>query len=68
MLQAALAHGVELPSSCRNGTWRSCLCQLVQGEVKYHIEWPGVTREEQDAGDFLPCVAYAQGDIVVRIP
>ena len=68
VLQAALANGIELPNSCRNGTCRTCLCHLLQGAVSYRIEWPGVTREEQEAGDFLPCVAYPQGDIVMRIP
>ena len=66
VLQAGLAAGVELDSSCRNGTCRTCLCRLVQGEVAYAIDWPGVSAEEKAEGWFLPCVAQARSDLVVE--
>ncbi len=68
VLQAALAAGVELESSCRNGTCRSCLCRLVAGNVAYPMAWPGVSAEEQAEGWFLPCVAQARSDLVVDQP
>lgn len=68
VLQAALAAGVELESSCRNGTCRTCLCRLVQGTVAYPMAWPGVSTEEQAEGWFLPCVAQARSDLVVDQP
>ena len=68
VLQAALAAGVELESSCRNGTCRTCLCRLVQGEVAYPMAWPGVSAEEKAEGWFLPCVAQARSDLVVDQP
>jgi ferredoxin len=66
VLQAAEAAGIELPSSCRNGTCRTCLCRLRSGSVTYAIEWPGVSAEEIADGYFLPCVASAASDLVVE--
>lgn len=58
LLQSAHAAGLAWPSACRNGTCRHCIRYLTQGEVSYHIEWPGLLREEKAAGAILPCVAY----------
>jgi ferredoxin len=66
ILQAALRAGVALPSSCRNGTCRTCMCQLASGEVAYRIRWPGLLSEEKEAGWILPCIAYARSDLVLR--
>lgn len=68
LMRAARAVGIRLPSSCRNGTCRACICMLVSGEVRYEIEWPGVTREEREEGWMLPCVAHAQSDVVLEVP
>ncbi|MFJ1302285.1 2Fe-2S iron-sulfur cluster-binding protein [Pseudomonadota bacterium AL_CKDN230030165-1A_HGKHYDSX7] len=68
LMRAARAAGVRLPSSCRNGTCRACMCMLVRGEVRYDIEWPGVTREEREEGWVLPCVAHAESDVVLEVP
>lgn len=64
--QAAREAGLRLPSSCRNGTCRTCLSRLVEGQVVYHIEWPGVSAEEKAQGWILPCVAYPASDIVLE--
>lgn len=68
LLAAALRAGVELPTSCRNGTCRACLCRMVSGEVAYAIAWPGVSREERAEGWVLPCVAQSRGDVVLDQP
>jgi ferredoxin len=65
LLQAALAAGIFLPSSCRNGSCRSCLARLDSGHIHYNIEWPGLLAEEKAAGWILPCVACADSDLVV---
>ena len=59
LLEAALAAGIQLPRSCRNGTCRACLCR---------IEWPGLSPDEKDEGLTLPCVALAVGDISLLAP
>lgn len=68
ILQSALSAGVMLASSCRNGTCRTCICQLVSGQVSYRIEWPGLSADEKREGFILPCVAYAQSDLVIELP
>ena len=35
--------GANWPSSCRNGTCRTCLSHLESGQVRYQIEWPGLS-------------------------
>lgn len=66
VLQAAIAAGIALRSSCRNGTCRACLSHLRSGTIAYQIEWPGVSLEEKQTGYFLPCVACATSDLVVE--
>ena len=68
LLQAALAHGVDWPRSCRNGTCRTCLGRLGQGSVRYTIEWPGLSAEEKAEGCVLPCVALPLSDVTLLPP
>lgn len=68
LLAAAEAAGVVLPSSCRNGTCRACMCQMTAGEVFYEIPWPGLSREEKAEGFVLPCVAHAKAGVVLEAP
>jgi ferredoxin len=67
VLQSALKADVLIPSSCRNGTCRSCVCTLLSGQISYNIAWPGLSLEEKQAGLILPCVAHAQSDLVMRL-
>ena len=60
--------GLKLESSCRNGTCRTCICQLLEGEVAYLIDWPGLSADEKRDGWILPCVAYARADLVFQLP
>lgn len=68
VLLAAQRAGIKLPSACRNGSCRSCLCPSLGGHVVYRIEWPGLSAEEKAAGDILPCVAHAASDLVIEQP
>lgn len=68
LLQAALQAGIELPSSCRNGTCRACMCRALSGTVAYPMAWPGLSAEEKAEGWCLPCVALAQSDLVLEQP
>lgn len=68
LLEAALAAGIHLPRSCRNGTCRACLCQLQSGEVSYRIDWPGLSADEKAEGCILPCVALPLSDVVIEAP
>jgi ferredoxin len=66
LLSAAEAAGLAWPSSCRNGTCRTCIRRMIKGAVTYLIEWPGLSREEKQDGYMLPCVAYPQSDLVLE--
>lgn len=66
LLEAAEMSRIELPSSCRNGTCRTCVCRLVRGEVTYTIEWPGLSAEEKAEGFVLPCVARPTTNVVLE--
>jgi ferredoxin len=58
--------GSNWPSSCRNGSCRTCIGQLQSGQVRYEMEWPGLTAEEQADGCVLTCVAYPNSDVTLR--
>ena len=66
LLEAAELSRIEMPSSCRNGTCRTCVCRLVRGEVMYTIEWPGLSAEEKAEGHVLPCVARPTSHVVIE--
>lgn len=68
LLQAGLKGGIELPTSCRNGTCRTCLCRLVSGSIRYQIDWPGVSPDEKEEGWILPCVAEPTSDVTLDVP
>ncbi len=68
LLRAAERAGIRLPSSCRNGTCRTCYCASDGGKVRYLVEWPGLSLDEKRAHDVLPCVAVPEGDITLTIP
>jgi ferredoxin len=58
--------GIDWPSSCRNGTCRTCLGLLLSGTVRYDIAWPGLSAEEKAEGCVLPCVAYPCSDLTLQ--
>lgn len=66
LLSSMESGGIDWPSSCRNGTCRTCFCKLESGTVHYQIEWPGLSAEEKAEGYVLPCVAYPRSDVVLR--
>jgi ferredoxin len=65
LLVSAQQAGIELLASCRNGTCRACLRRLIRGQVRYRMQWPGLSVEEKSQGCILPCVAYPASDLVL---
>nr|WP_269759419.1 2Fe-2S iron-sulfur cluster-binding protein [Variovorax sp. E3] len=57
-----------MPSSCRNGTCRTCICRRLSGETRHTIEWPGLSLDEKEEGWILPCVAQAVSDLKLDVP
>jgi len=68
LLQSAEEGGLNWPSSCRNGTCRTCLGVLVSGDVSYTVDWPGLSADEKAEGCVLPCVSRPLSDVVLRSP
>jgi len=68
LLLAALEQGLRMPHSCRNGSCRACIARLLEGQIEYRIEWPGLSREEKAEGWILPCVACPRSDLRVEAP
>ena len=68
ILAEAERAGYRLPSSCRNGVCRACMCFLLEGQVHYIVEWPGLSADEKEEGWILPCVAQARGDLLIDSP
>ncbi|MFC5473335.1 2Fe-2S iron-sulfur cluster-binding protein [Paraherbaspirillum soli] len=68
LLGAAQLADISLPSSCRNGTCRTCMCRLISGRIRHNIEWPGLSAEEKKEGFILPCVAYPESDLIIDEP
>ncbi len=66
ILQSAREAGLVLPSSCRNGTCRACICRMSGGRVRYLIEWPGLSAEEKAEGFILPCVALPESPLALE--
>ena len=60
--------GIDWPSSCRNGICRTCIGQLASGQVRYSVDWPGLSAEEIASGCVLPCVAHPASDVVLEMP
>jgi len=68
VLVSAEAAGISLPSACRNGTCRTCLCRMQSGSVRYRIDWPGLSADEKRDGDILTCVAVPLSNLVLLAP
>jgi ferredoxin len=67
ILQSAERAQIYPISSCRNGTCRTCISTLISGEIRYNIDWPGLSAEEKQAGLMLPCCAHPLSDLVMKL-
>jgi len=68
LLEAALAAGITLPNSCRNGTCRTCIAKLAAGRIEHRIKWPGLSLDEKKEGWILPCVACPREALTIEQP
>jgi NAD(P)H-flavin reductase/ferredoxin len=68
VLQAALRHGIEIPSSCRVGGCGTCKCRLTSGAVKELTETGYLlTADEIDQGYILACQSVPRSDIGIAV-
>ena len=67
ILEAALAHGLLLPYSCRNGACGVCKGKVVEGKVDYgEYQDTTLTDAEKAAGMALFCCAKPLSDLVIE--
>ncbi|MCT7950335.1 2Fe-2S iron-sulfur cluster-binding protein [Ancylothrix sp. C2] len=63
ILKAAMAAGLDVPSSCNAGVCTTCAAKIIgQGKVD-QTEGMGVSPELQAEGYVLLCVAYPRSDM-----
>lgn len=65
ILRAAVAAGIELPSSCNAGVCTTCAAKIIQGEVD-QTDGMGVSPELQAEGYVLLCVAYPRSNLKIE--
>ncbi len=64
LLQGALSAGIAFPNRCQIGACATCLCRLIKGDVRYHLE-PMLTEQEKEQGWIFACQAIPSSDLVV---
>jgi glycine betaine catabolism B len=65
VLDAGIAAGMRLPSSCRKGLCGTCKSKLISGKVDMK-HGGGIRQREIDQGMFLPCCSKPLSDLVVE--
>jgi len=65
LLQAAEKHHIPLPYSCRAGRCSTCAARCVSGKVTMSIN-EVLTDRDLKEGLVLPCVGYAETDVVLE--
>ncbi len=63
ILYAAIRQNVSIPYTCRNGTCRTCLYQIMEGEVlQEETELCMITEQELVSGRRLLCMSSLKSD------
>lgn len=65
LLDAAEAHGLEIPSLCRAGVCGTCRTRVVEGQVD--CDGGILDAEDRAAGYVLACVASPRSDCVIEV-
>ena len=69
ILSAALAAGINLPHSCKDGACSACKCKLASGQVTHdQYNLSALSAEEAADNYILTCKARANSDITLDLP
>ncbi len=64
ILDAALAHGADLPFSCKGGVCTTCKAKLMEGEVEMEVNY-GLEHDEVKTGFILTCQSHPRSEKVI---
>ena len=64
LLETAEAEGIAIPTSCRSGVCQACRTRVVDGDVD--CQSSVLDPEDRADGFVLPCVSWAQSDVVLE--
>lgn len=66
VLDAALAQGVKLVYACRNGTCKTCVVKVLEGDIVNDPEKsPALFPFERARGLRLTCIGTCEGNVVI---
>ena len=64
ILDAALAHGADLPYACKGGVCCTCRAKLLEGDVHMEVNY-ALEEEEVEQGFILTCQSHPRSERVV---
>jgi ferredoxin-NADP reductase len=64
LLETAEAEGIAIPASCRSGVCQACRTRVADGDVD--CQSSVLDPEDRADGFVLPCVSWAQSDVVLE--
>jgi ferredoxin len=67
ILEAAINHGISIAYSCRNGTCRTCIFQILEGQVKQEDpEVCFISPQELEINRRLVCMSTCSTNVVME--
>ncbi len=67
VLDCLMAHGIQVPHSCRSGACQTCLMRAVDG-LPPPTAQAGLRDTQKARGHFLACICHPTDDLAVMLP
>lgn len=67
ILDAAIRQGIKIPYSCRNGTCRTCIFEIKEGNVQaLDVEECMISQKELEINKRLLCMSLCKSDVIME--